>query len=380
MNARPKQLRLKSAALFIVLAALLFGGAGITAVTARSAIPGDALYAVKTTLEQTRLSLAQDAGDRAQLKMGFAQRRLDEIAALIEEGRYRDISEAVLDFEADIHSAIVELETVSRADPARAARIALEITEALTRYAKTLSIMAASVPENVRPEVARALDTTQIAGGLDLPTGEEEPNGNQNTNDRAGEDNENDNANANDSDDEQNGNGIANGDDQNGIDGVENGNTNEALDDNRNTNDDDQGGSGSGNTNSDDQVGNGSGNTNDDRGGNGNGNTNDDDRGGNENDAPYDNGNSGGASGNSNDSPEGNTNSNFNDDSGNSNDDNGNGGDDGGSGGLSGNGNDNGNGDDDGNSSGDGGHGGNDNDDNGNGGDDGGSDNGNSDD
>jgi hypothetical protein len=379
MNARPKQLRLKSAALFIVLAALLFGGAGITAVTARSAIPGDALYAVKTTLEQTRLSLAQDAGDRAQLKMGFAQRRLDEIAALIEEGRYRDISEAVLDFEADIHSAIVELETVSRADPARAARIALEITEALTRYAKTLSIMAASVPENVRPEVARALDTTQIAGGLDLPTGEEEPNGNQNTNDRAGEDNENDNANANDSDDEQNGNGIANGDDQNGIDGVENGNTNDD-DQTGNTNDDDQGGSGSGNTNSDDQVGNGSGNTNDDRGGNGNGNTNDDDRGGNENDAPYDNGNSGGASGNSNDSPEGNTNSNFNDDSGNSNDDNGNGGDDGGSGGLSGNGNDNGNGDDDGNSSGDGGHGGNDNDDNGNGGDDGGSDNGNSDD
>src|SRR5829696_631355 len=98
MNRKRKPLRLTTAIFILVLAALLFGGAGITAATAQSAIPGDALYGVKTSIEQTRLSLAQDAGDRAQMKMGFAQRRLEEIAALIEEGRYRDIGDAVLSF------------------------------------------------------------------------------------------------------------------------------------------------------------------------------------------------------------------------------------------------------------------------------------------
>ncbi|HSO85616.1 MAG TPA: hypothetical protein VLQ91_03630, partial [Draconibacterium sp.] len=35
---------------------------------------------------------------------------------------------------------------------------------------QTLSGMAANAPESVRAEVTRALDTTQIAGGLELPT------------------------------------------------------------------------------------------------------------------------------------------------------------------------------------------------------------------
>jgi uncharacterized membrane protein YgcG len=362
MNGKRKQLGLTTAVFILLVAVLVFGGAGITAAAAQSAIPGDALYTVKTSIEQTRLSLAQDAGDRAQMKMAFAQRRLEEIAVLVEEGRYRDVGEAVLSFEADIHSAILELETVSRADPARAAGIALEITEALTRYAKTLSVMTASVPESVRPEVARALDTTQIAGSLELPSGEDGTAGNENSNERAGgeDGNEGANTNADDSNSNENGNAIGNEDDQNG-----NGNGDDrggnANEDDRNEN-----GNGNGNTNDDDHGGNGNGNESVDNG-NGNGNTNDagDDQNGNANTNGDDsaandngNGNQSGDNGNTNTSPDdngngddsqnGNTNENSNDDSGSgSGSGSGGGGSDDSSGGGGHGGNENGNGGDD---------------------------------
>ncbi len=319
MNTTTKQFGLKGLALIVVIAALLFGGVSITGVAAQSAIPGDALYPVKTTIEQTRLSLAQDAGDRAQMKMAFAEKRLEEVAALIEEGRYHEVGDAVFAFEADINSAIMEVETVAQADPARGARIALEITSALTRYAQTLSIMAAGAPQSVQADVTRALDTTHTASGLELPS--------------LGDDDGNTNANSNGDD----GNANSNGDDTaaNTNDDGTNANTN---DDGANTNGDDDGT----NTNGDDGNSNSNGddtaaNTNDDSA-----NTNGDDGNANTNDAGANaNSNDDSANANSNDdSANPSSNANTNDDSGNDN------GDDSGGGGHGGNGNDQGNGND----------------------------------
>jgi hypothetical protein len=332
MNGNSKHMGLRIAALVVVVGVLLIGGVRMTRAAAKTAIPGDALYPVKTTLEQTRLSLAQDAGDRAQLKMGFAELRLDEIAALIEEGRYHLVNEAVLAFEADINSAILELATVAQVDTARAARIALEIAASLTRYAQTLSVMAVNAPEGVQSEVARALDTTQIAAGLQLPASgvgiDDNSNGNENDanaslND-SGDDgngnsnsddgnsnsntngNHNDNGNDNDSGANENDNGGANGnsndgdDNSNGDDdGGANGNASGADDnangDDDNSNGDDDGGAnsnGSGESgNSNDDGGNshgGNDNGDDDSSGSGNGNNDD---GGDDNDNGDDNGN-----------------------------------------------------------------------------------------
>jgi hypothetical protein len=241
MNSRRNLFGLRTVGVIVVVAALLIGGISIAKAAAQAAIPGDALYPVKTTIEQTRLTLAQDAGDRAEMRMTFAEQRLGEITALINEGRYREVSSAVLAFEADINSAIIELETVSEIDPERASHIALEITAALTRYAQTLVVMAASAPESIRTEVARALDTTQIIGSLELPTADsfsdDNSNTNSNANDNGDDDSTNSNANDNGDDDSTNSNANDNGDDSNAN-----------SDDNANSNDD----NGNANGNSDD--------------------------------------------------------------------------------------------------------------------------------
>ncbi len=170
MNGQTPNFGRRIAGMILTLLILVTAGIGVTSAAAKSAIPGDALYPLKTTVEQTRLSLARDAGDRAELKLRFADQRLEELASLIKEGRYAEVGSGVLAFKSHLNSALLELDSVSREDPSRAGRIASQITAALTRYASILSAMAASAPESVRPEVQRALDTTRIAGGMELPS------------------------------------------------------------------------------------------------------------------------------------------------------------------------------------------------------------------
>ena len=306
MNTQSKPTGLRNFLIIAVIALLLIGGIGITGVAAQSSIPGDALYSVKTSIEQTRLSLANDAGDRAQLKLSFAEQRLSEISMLVQEGRYREIKDAVLSFESSINSTIIELETVAKGDPARAAELAKEITSALTRYAQTLSVLAASAPDSIKDDVTRALDFTQLAGSLDMPSDDDnsndnanansndngDDNGNDNGDDNSndnGDHNGNDNANANSNDNgDDNGNDDANSNDNGDDHGNDNANVNNNGDDNGDDNGNDNANSNSNdnaddnsNSNSNDDGGGTSGGGDDSGGGNSNDDNSNDDGGGN---------------------------------------------------------------------------------------------------
>jgi uncharacterized membrane protein YgcG len=285
MNTLSKPTGLRTFVIIIVIALLLLGGIGITGAAAQSAVPGDALYSVKTSIEQTRLSVAKDAGDRAQMKLSFAEQRLEEISMLVNKGLNREIKSPVLSFEASINGAIIELETVAKDDPTRAAELAKEITSALTRYAQTLSVLAAKAPDSFKDDINRALGSTQLAGSLDMPTDDNsnssahdfgDDHGNDNANsissdqgEDLGDDRGNDNANVNSNengDDHGNDNGILDANDKTddssnsstsvddnsnsstntGVDDNSNSNTNTTVDDNSNssTNADDSGGHG----------------------------------------------------------------------------------------------------------------------------------------
>lgn len=221
MNTQKKQFGVRTVVALVLVAAFLFGGIGITNAAAQRSIPGDALYPVKTTIERTRLSMTQDAGNRAQMKMTYAEKRLEEIGKLITEGRFSEINLAVLSFESEINGAILELESLSKVDPQRAASLSLEITSALARYTQHLVTLVANAPDSVKAEVSRALDSSQTVSSLEMPTFDD--NSNLNGND-AIEDNSNDAV-------EDNGNDA--------IDDYSNMNGNEAFDDNSNVNSND---------------------------------------------------------------------------------------------------------------------------------------------
>lgn len=150
----------------IILAAFLFGGVGITAYAASSSLPGDALYPLKTTIENARVNLTADPANQARLYMYFAGRRLSEIQSLISEARYTDIVQAASEFESDIQKALSAVESLSQTDPAQAVALNAEIAAVLRGYSNILTQMLASIPGDIQPVIQSAINDAQSAASL----------------------------------------------------------------------------------------------------------------------------------------------------------------------------------------------------------------------
>jgi RNA polymerase sigma-70 factor, ECF subfamily len=152
--------------LLITLLVFLFGGAGMTALAAQAALPGDVLYPIKTSMEQAQLALSASPAGRANLQMEFAERRLLEIAGLIEEDQFQEIPAVTDRFEAHIRNKMVEVEDVANHDAQQAAGLSAQVSDALTRYAYTLSRMLEQVPEAVQVKMMRTIQNTWLAGNI----------------------------------------------------------------------------------------------------------------------------------------------------------------------------------------------------------------------
>ena len=78
--------RMTTFASILAILALMFGGSAGTVYAAQDALPNDTLYPVKLYSEEFRMNMAGDPEEAFQLILQFAQRRGDEIEALVDEG------------------------------------------------------------------------------------------------------------------------------------------------------------------------------------------------------------------------------------------------------------------------------------------------------
>ena len=155
-------------AAILLVVVILFGGASATAYASQSALPGDALYRVKTGLEQTQITLANDAYNQAKLNLEFAQRRLDEIKELLAQGRTNDVEFASSEFEHYIQEAMKLSQIVQASDSERSAELSKLVSQALLDYASALKSVLLTAPEAVRPVVERALLASQDGAGEEV--------------------------------------------------------------------------------------------------------------------------------------------------------------------------------------------------------------------
>jgi len=125
----------QTAAIAIFIIALLFGGAGITAVVASNSLPGDGLYPIKARIEQTRVQLTSNSEEKILLNLQYAQERVNEIESLIAEGRFSDIGEAVRAYEQYIQRALSELAEINANDPERAQMLFNQIAGSMRSFA-----------------------------------------------------------------------------------------------------------------------------------------------------------------------------------------------------------------------------------------------------
>jgi hypothetical protein len=152
----------------IVVFVMVFGGVSATAYASQSALPGDALYPVKTSLEVTQISLANDAYLKAQLNLEFAQRRMNEINELLQQGRNSDVEFAASEFEAYIQKAMEATQFVLAGDPERGAELSRLVSQALLDYAVALKSVLVNAPEVVKPAVEKALLISQDGAGDEI--------------------------------------------------------------------------------------------------------------------------------------------------------------------------------------------------------------------
>ena len=88
----------------ITVASLALGGTGV-AYASSNALPGDALYGVKTGYEDVRLQLA-DTEQQAELMLKYTDERADEIGQLVEKGRFDDLDEALDEYDDEVDDLI----------------------------------------------------------------------------------------------------------------------------------------------------------------------------------------------------------------------------------------------------------------------------------
>jgi hypothetical protein len=149
-----------------IVVALLFGTAVATAYASRRALPGGALYSVKTGLERAQLTLSSDASRETRLQLTFAENRLDELVSMLERGWTEGASSLMEQFEGHIGAAIENLGGVAARNPIEAKALTVEVMDALSQYSQILAELYAIVPDTVQPAVARALDTSQPSSHL----------------------------------------------------------------------------------------------------------------------------------------------------------------------------------------------------------------------
>lgn len=126
------------------LALVFIFGSGVS-YAAESALPGDALYSIKTKVNESfKVALATDTEGKAAVQMELAERRIEEAAALAAENRLDAETEVSLAaaFESHAQSAAEEVATIDETDASAVAEITSRFETRLAAHEEVLALVS----------------------------------------------------------------------------------------------------------------------------------------------------------------------------------------------------------------------------------------------
>jgi hypothetical protein len=136
-------------ALIVALILSMVGGSSVYA--SQQAIPGDLLYPLKMQIEDLQLAAAPDQVDE-NLYFQFAEERVEEVLALIEQGRYQDIPAAM----SRLQNGLNNVSDVIEKTPEKGRS---ETAAGLTTSLTVLSERLGQVPEAAMPGMQKASES-----------------------------------------------------------------------------------------------------------------------------------------------------------------------------------------------------------------------------
>jgi len=142
----------------VIIVALLAGG-GTTAYAAQGSLPDDTLYPVKMVTEKARLVLTPSDAGKAGLHIAFAGRRVQEMAEMGRRGEAGEMARlaTALDYHLEQAQCLVEVISAQGGD---IYALKLRLEQSATQQLGILEDTLDEVPEQTKPMIAQALETS----------------------------------------------------------------------------------------------------------------------------------------------------------------------------------------------------------------------------
>ncbi len=128
----------------------------------QDALPGQALYPVKTEVEQIRLATTLDQADKAELCITLAQTRVYEVQALAATGNTEQVPATLNAFNDLVEKGSAYLTAAATSEPQRVAVLAPELQKTLRESAIELARVAPLAPQ-AQGALARAIEISSQA-------------------------------------------------------------------------------------------------------------------------------------------------------------------------------------------------------------------------
>jgi hypothetical protein len=149
----------------VLILSLMFGGTGATVLAAQASLPNQYLYQVKTFSEDFVLRYSQRDGQRLQMELEYANRRVNEIVVMAEMGV--EPPESVL-MRLETHLDQV-IELAARTEAAEMIRVLSQIRDRLKQQIRSLDEAPAVGPLMTRTMEAVQLRIRWVELGLNEP-------------------------------------------------------------------------------------------------------------------------------------------------------------------------------------------------------------------
>jgi hypothetical protein len=148
------------AGVILAIAVAVLGlGAG-TAYASQASLPGDTLYRIKLATEQAGMMLVGDDVARAERALSFANKRVREMEALVEEGRPQDLDLAVEEYGYALNMTLAEIEKAGYR-VLDTENITALVAEATSRHFLVLDEVWDIVPDQARTAIEHARNVSQ---------------------------------------------------------------------------------------------------------------------------------------------------------------------------------------------------------------------------
>jgi hypothetical protein len=130
-----------------------------TGIASASALPGDNLYAVKLSWENTRLNLTRDMEKEAQLHLRYADKRVEDAISLIDRARYDHLVLAFENYRLHTQGAIEILLVLI--DQQKATYLVDDFVKAVSGHIQVLTALQKSAPIQAGDLIGRVLEVVE---------------------------------------------------------------------------------------------------------------------------------------------------------------------------------------------------------------------------